>query len=153
MIEVEETSDLMITILQGLHSRRQPIFDKIYKDLDQSFPSEHEVRRRFRHCMDIVEDELGRDLRALEFSRKALFNTLFSFVYDEAYGLGSKLTATKPSTLPKAFWAAIRTASSEIRSPNLPENVAKALRGATSDLGSRRRRLEFLKQVFKRVAT
>jgi len=151
MIEVEETSDLMITMLQGIHGRRQELLEKTYKDLDSSFPKEHEVRRRFHHCMDVLDDEFGLDMRSLAFRRKALFNTLFCFIYDLIYGLDSELKTVKPRKLPSKAPSAVRIASAEMRSSELPDDLAKVLRGATSDIGSRRKRLDFLRQVFERV--
>jgi hypothetical protein len=145
MTEVEEASDLMILIMAGIHGKRQKLIGDYYRENDAKFPAKAEVERRFRSTMDIIEDEVGTRLSKLPFSRKALFHTLFSFYYDLCYGLGSPLTPMKAKRPPKAAPAAIEAASRRIEEGQLPEELAKVLRGATGDLGSRRKRLNFLK--------
>jgi hypothetical protein len=151
MIEVEETSDMMVTVIQGLHGKRQKLLNDTYKKYDEEFPHADEVARRVRETMDRVEDSVGEDLRSLAFSRKSLFNTLFTFYYDLMYGLGSQLRSSRPARTGDEVAQAVRVASGRISSGDLPEDLSKILRGATGDLGSRRKRFEFLKRTLQRA--
>ena len=151
MIEVEETSDLMVMMLQGLHAKRQKTITDAYRRSDEKFSEAPEVSRRFREIMDRIEDSLGEDLRSLAFSRKSLFNTLFTFYYDLSYTLGSTLRSARPTRVPDEAAEAVRTASGRIATGSLPEDLSKVLRGATGDLASRRKRLDFLKKTLQRA--
>jgi len=144
MIEVEETSDIVITILQGVHGKNQKRIDDIYRKNDDNFFHKSEIVSRFRAVMDAIDDTLGRDMPRLAFRRKALFNTLATFYYDHLYGLRSKLTHTRPTKLTRTIPQAVKSASAAVDSGNLSDELAKVLRGATSHLESRTLRLKFL---------
>jgi hypothetical protein len=151
MQEVEETSDIVITMLSGAHGKNQTLIDNTYRKFDNEFPYAREVGKRFRHVMDVVDQQVGREMASLAFRRKPLFHTLFSFYYDLAFGLNSKVTQRKASPVPKAAADAVRTASEAIISGDLPDSLARLLRGATGHMPSRSARLEFLRQSFARV--
>jgi hypothetical protein len=144
MIEVEETSDIVVTMLQGLHGKNRKRIDAAYRDNDESCPQRNEIVGRFRVVMDAIDDTLGKELRHLPFRRKALFNTLATFYYDHLYGLKSKLAHAKPNKLHKKIPDAVKSASSVIESGKLPDNLTKLLRGATAHMESRKARLKFL---------
>ena len=144
MIEVEETSDIVVTMLSGIHGKNQETIDAVYDTNDDAFPQKGEVVSRFRATMDAIDDTLGSELAHLAFRRKALFNTLATFYYDQLFGLKSKLSHARPSKLPKSVPEAVRKASAAIQSDSLPEDQRKALRGATAHLDSRKKRLQFL---------
>lgn len=147
MIEVEETSDLIALLLVGLHGKSNALLDKLYRQHDETFPQSAEVADRFRAVIDKIDDTLGGDLASLTFHRKALFSTLFSYYYDLMFGLGSELKHLKPKALPGGTADRVRAASDKIEQGNIPEDLAKVLRGATGDAGSRKTRLEFLRQT------
>jgi hypothetical protein len=149
MQEVEETSDIILTMTKGVHGKNQPALDKLYADNEEEFPHADETSRRFRFTMDAIEDTFGEDIRASVFSRKAIFHTLFTLYYHLLYGLGSKLQKEKPKALPKRLVVALKNASDQITGEELEEDLAKALRGATSDLKSRRLRFEFLLDILE----
>lgn len=144
MQEAEETSDIILTMLIGVHGKNQGALDKLYEDHDEAFRPAAEVGRRFRAVMDAIDQTLGDELADLAFRRKPLFNTLFTFYYDLLFGLSSSLSRAKARPLPRGVASAVRSASSAISSGDLPENLAKLLRGATGHQPSRIARLEFL---------
>ncbi|MGO8752920.1 MAG: hypothetical protein ACLQNE_43815 [Thermoguttaceae bacterium] len=149
MDEVEMASELAQLILQGIRGKSQKELDALYNRYDTTFPEGAEVGRRFRTTMDAIDDLVGQNLHTLAFSRKSLFYTLFSFIYDRMYGLGTGLSkvSSKAKALPARLAAGIKTASDKILHEQLPEKLAEALRGATSHPGTRKTRLHFLKQV------
>jgi hypothetical protein len=150
MLEVEETSDIVITMLAGVHGKTQAQINKYYRDNDKAFPEAEEIGRRFRLTMDSIEDQLGNDLPSLVFRRKPLFHSLFSFYYDLIFGLGTSVRRVKGKTLPKGTPDAVRQASQRIASEQIPEDLAKVLRGATGHLPAREKRLAFLHEILGR---
>jgi Protein of unknown function DUF262 len=151
MLEVEETSDMVITILIGLHGKKQAVITKYYKDYNDKFPSAEEVSKRFRSVMDSLDEQLARDLPSLVFKRKPLFHTLFTFYYDRVFGVKSSLRRARPRAISRAVAEAVRRASEDIAAGNVPEDLAKALRGATGDPRSREKRLQFLQSAYERI--
>ena len=151
MIEVEETSDFIRLMLQGVQGRSQPALDNLYRKHEEVFPYQAEVTRRFHVVMDKIDGSLGGDLSSMAFSRRGLFETLFTFYYDLLFSLKSPLKRVKVKVLPSTAAIAIRRASDRIISGDLSEELAKVLRGATGNKGSREIRLKFLQGIFGRV--
>ncbi len=146
MLEVEETSDLLILMIDGIHSRSRAVIDKAYDLYDNrlSQPQSDTMSHRFRLVMHTIDRTIGDTLPKTVFSRKALFNTLFSFYYDQMYGIKSVLEPMTPRPLtPKAVNAAL-AASDEIQHGRFDEEMAKVLRGGTSHASSRQIRLKFI---------
>ena len=54
MSEVEETSDLMIMMLQGVVGKSQPNIDKAYKNMDELFTEKSIISKRFSLVMDKI---------------------------------------------------------------------------------------------------
>jgi uncharacterized protein with ParB-like and HNH nuclease domain len=74
MAEVEETSDLMLLILEGLHGKSQGALDRIYAKYEEDFPQATVLARRFRMVMDKIEETLGPQIQFSAFSRKTFFH-------------------------------------------------------------------------------
>ena len=146
MQEVEETSDLIMMMLEGLRSKSQTALNNFYKRYEDDFPYQLEVEKRFNVVMDRIDDLLGEKITATEFARKALFNTLFMFIYDLSYGLNGKVEKSVPAKLPLELRDAIVQASSRINKGNLSEKLIKVLRGATANKASRTLRFDFLRE-------
>lgn len=147
MSEVEEVSDLVYTMINGLKGKSQPALNKIYKDYDEFFPYSKEVSKRFNHIMEKIDETAGSFLPMSAFSRVALFNSLFVFYYDLCFDLDSSLDKINPRTIDSSILNTIRVASSRIESGNLSEELLKVLRGGTGNLESRRERLVFIQEI------
>jgi len=147
MDEVELTSDLAMSMIDGLTAKSQPKLDKLYERFDDRFPSSREFTRRFRAVMDQIEDLLGPKIRDTVFSREVNYFTLFTLLYKRMYGLGSKLDRRKPKRIPSALRTRLPEASADIRAQNVPDNVLDAIGRASADIGRRRTRLEHLESV------
>jgi len=153
MIEVEETSDMAITMLDGVHGKNQKLITNTYRKYNPAFPSDAEVTRRFRAVMDAIDADLGGDLPRLEFRRKPLFHTLFTFYYDLMFGVGSSIKRATPKPPRKAAGHAVRVASQQIASGTVSQALSKVLRGATGHKPAREMRLRFLHETLKRAAS
>jgi hypothetical protein len=149
MMEVEETSDLIILMHQGIHGRTQPIIDSYYEKFETSYESSEEVARRFTNVMMQMQNLFGDSLGATEFRRRGLFNALFTFCYDHIYGLKSDLKKTKADPLPKKLISMVSTASRLIAQNKISEELRKTLRGGTGNLESIKLRYKFLTSVYR----
>lgn len=151
MIEVEETSDAMLLIIEGQHGKTQAALDKLYKKYEGAFADGNEVARRFDSVMEKIEETLGDELKHSAFPGRPFFTLSFvsSTISCMALSLRCNIPANK---LPAKLRVAVLEASDRIRHADIPEELAKKLRGATSDLGSRIERLAFLKRVLEDVA-
>lgn len=147
MLEVELTSDLTMSMIDGISAKSQPKIDALYERFDETFPQADEVSRRYRETMDLIDDLLGAKIRDTVFSRDVNFFTLFTYLYDRTYGLGRSLERRKATSLPKRLTQCLLRASADIRSENVPDEVLDAIRRASSDLGRRRTRLQHLHAV------
>jgi hypothetical protein len=153
MMEVEETSDLMLLMLEGIHAKNQPALNKVYEKWEDDFPQGPEVARRFRMVMDKIDATFGRHIRSSAFSRKTLFHTLFTFYCDLLFSLKSPLVRAHSNDLPDDITLVVQEKSDQIMHGLLDEEVSKVLRGATSHASSRSLRLEFMKATADRAVT
>jgi hypothetical protein len=92
MNEVELTSDLVMTMIDGLTGKSQAKLNALYKRFDAQFPNERPVANRFRRIMDSIDETLGRNIPATVFSSEVYFYSLFTLFYDLLYGLDSRLS-------------------------------------------------------------
>lgn len=148
MREVELVSDLAKNMIDGLSGKSQKALDDIYKKYDDSFGSSKVLTRRFRHTMDAVEEILGEDIKRTVFRSEVYFVTLFSFLYDLEWGLGSSLESTKPRAIEAGrVRRCLKTASERFQSQEVPAEVLDAVLRASADLGRRRTRLGYLQSL------
>jgi len=149
MLEVEETSDLLRLMLDGVHSMSQPSLDGLYAKYEEEFPYETEVTRRFNRVMDVIDDTVGALIPDTPFTRRVLFHTLFTFFYEILFGMESTLdSAIKPSHIDTRAIKTFEIASDQISRGDLSEDLARVLRGGTGNLESRLLRLEFLQDIY-----
>lgn len=144
MHEVEMTSDFVRLMMNGIQSKSQSALDKAYKEYDDDFPMANETTRRFRQVMDRIDEVLGFEISTTEFVKRGLFETLFTIIYNLSYGLESPLLRRKAAPLPPRIKRGLLRASDVLRGGDLPEELAKVLRGGTGNLESRRLRFEFV---------
>jgi hypothetical protein len=86
MGEAELTSELVVTMIDGLQNKKDKLND-FYKKYDEEFPEAEEVGTKFRHCMDIIGNIFQNRLKGTRFASVPLFYSLFCVFYDLLYGL------------------------------------------------------------------
>lgn len=149
MAEVEEVSDLIISMHEGVHGKNAKILDKYYEKYDDEYKEAGEVERRFEAVMGGIEDSFGTRIRASEFSRLSLFNSLFVATYGLMFGFKSDLSKPlKPARLPNNFGAVLHELSERIKKGDIDEDLRQSLRGATAHSGTRQMRLDFILGAF-----
>lgn len=144
MQEVETSSDLVMTMIEGLTGKTQLRLDKLYKRYDSDLPQADEIARRFQNVMDAIENTMGSTIRDTVFSSAVYFYSLFAFVYDQMYGLSSELSQSKAKSLPKNVGDCILRVGEAFDGEDVPDYVLDAVRRASSDTGRRRTRHKYL---------
>ena len=154
MAEVELTSEFMLLIFNGILHKNSKTIDAYYKQFDPRFDNAPEVARRFRATLDQIAESFDAATIKTLFKRRALFYALFASVYGLQYGLREPQKIDEIQPLPKrakprpiksSVLQHMRDAGASIASrTHLPDDLDKALRGATSDIGTRTTVIRFL---------
>jgi hypothetical protein len=147
MKEVELTSDLVMNMVEGLTGKTQPRLDDIYEQYDDKFTGVEEVKRRFGHVMDVIDELIGDHIRETVYAREAYFFTLFAYLYDVMYGLGSSLGRREAKELPPNLPEHLLKVSEDFRSKNVPEDILYAVQRASRDFKRRKARLQYMASV------
>ena len=95
--------------------------------------------------MDSVEQIFNDDL--MGFKARPRFFGLFAFLYDIAFGVGSKLKRTTPTALPPGIRECLSQASESIENKTAPATVLGALAKRTTHPKSRRTVVTYLKRT------
>lgn len=80
MKEVEFTSSLFITIMDGLFERTQGNIRKYYEAYDDDFLDMKNVINRFSAIMNTIDEKFGREIPTSVFSNSSMFLQLFHLV-------------------------------------------------------------------------
>lgn len=144
MQEVETTSDLLVSMMEGIQGKTQAKLDKYYREFDDDLPGFDVLSSRFQRVLTAIEDEVGDDLAATAFRRVALFYSLFLAVYDRMYGLeGDYRKRGTARALPSDFRERLIKLNRMIEAGRLPSTVEDAVVKATTDKDRRKRRHDF----------
>jgi len=145
MSEVEITSEFAQLMTKGVVGKTQKAIDNLYADLEDAWAERAEAERRFRHCMEELDNALGADLANTAFTNRAAFHALFAALYDVAFEIGSSLKRKKAEPLPADFKARVLRASDAIRAEKAPDKVMEALARRTTHKDSRKAVTDYLK--------
>lgn len=146
MNEVELTSDLVLTMMNGIYGKSQPKIDRAYRGYDDVFPYSEEVRRRFRAVMDEIDGVVGFAVPTSIYTRDVFFYSLFAYIYDKLFELGADLDHKVPKRRidRRKLADCLLLVSERFGKRDVPEDVMDAVVRASSDYGRRLKRHEFL---------
>lgn len=144
MSEVELVSDLTLSIVRGLSGKSQAKLNTLYRDFDKDFAGEEVVRNRFETTMDAIARVIGDALPSTIYRSEVSFFTLFCYFYERMYGLGSTLDGARPKKLSDGLEACLTAVSKSLTSDAVPPRVLDAMQRASTDLGRRTTRLDYL---------
>lgn len=147
MKEVEITSDLVLNMLQGLTGKTQERIDEMYKKYDESFSQATVVKDRFRKVMTVIETLMARALADSVYTSEVHFFSLWIYLYDVMWGLGSKMDKRRPQPLPSDLSSKLVRVSETFRSQTVPVDVLDAVQRASADLGRRQTRLKYMHKI------
>jgi hypothetical protein len=151
MAEVEITSEFAQLMIKGVVGKTQKAIDNLYKDLEDEWPERAEVERRFRHCMEEMDNTIGADLANSSFKNRAAFHALFAAVYDATFQIGSSLKKAKAEPVPPTFKARALKISDIISAGKAPDKVMEALARRTTHKDSRKTVIDYLVNQFSRA--
>ena len=147
MQEVELTTEFALLMFEGITSKRKNALDEIYETNDEKYPERAEVERRFGIVMDTIDDKFGSEISSQPFSRRTLFYSLFAFVYDFQFGLGSPLKKANAKAMPNRIVTRIRDAGERIGEKTAPEEVLQSVTRRTTNLQERNNVFNYLKNT------
>lgn len=151
MAEVEITSEFAQLMIRGVVGKTQNAINKLYKDLEDDWPERTEAERRFRHCMEEVDNSVGADLATTAFTNRAAFHGLFAAVYHAAFEIGSPLKKKKAAPLPANFKVRVLKISDTIQAEKVPVKVLDALARRTTHKDSRKTVIDYLEAQLSRA--
>jgi hypothetical protein len=155
MRDVELMSELMISSLRGVQNKSKKQIDDAYKEYDDEFADSDAVEVRVRNTFDALEEIY----RHIDIKRSANLNTqswLYAIYIAADIALhGGPIKPTSDPNLTrleqlaerrtvKQLFSDVRETQAMLENDDVPRELAKALRGASSDLSSRLSRLSFL---------
>jgi hypothetical protein len=155
MREVELSSELLLLLLDGPQGRSKAALDNLYEENDDDFPQAELVSTHFSAIFDILDDLYTPDRRGQSLGAFQSQSWLYSlFALCAAATLESPLRkppkdadqfARFPDGLTvRALRPGLLRAQSTLLDGDVPEELAKALRGASTDRASRAARYNFL---------
>lgn len=147
MSEVEFTSDLTLSALRGLSAKGRAKIDKLYEQYDKEFEGETEYARRFRRVMDSIDEHVGASIAGTVFDREMHFYSLFLYVYDRMWGLGSPLKRKSAGSVPPELRPRVLELSRRFKAEEIPPDVLDSVARAATDVGRRRTRFTFTAKV------
>lgn len=156
MKEVETTSDLVMNMIEGLSPKNKSNIDAIYKKYDANFSGKDEIERRFVKIIDTINKLINDKITDSIYTLEVFFFTLFIYLYDTMYGLGSDLSFQPPNRLPPNLKNNLLKTSKKIKeienideseNPEVPLEIIDAIRQKRADKARRQIRLEYLGSI------
>lgn len=153
MPEVEFTADLMGLLLEGVQARRQPTIEKLYKTYDEDLQDQDQITEHFTRTFDFLDEVFkpgGTQAPLRRFRSNSWIYTCFAVASGADHfkldgSLRKGMTEVELPTSPSDLAAALDQTEVALRDDKLDPEVAKRLRGATSDRSSRVERIRFLR--------
>lgn len=100
MVEVETTSDILDSMMEGIQGKSQRKLDALYKTYDDKLEGAAFLATRFQRVMDGIDETVGSIFAISRLRRQVLFYSLFTACYDHMYGLDSKYSQRKTPSSP-----------------------------------------------------
>lgn len=151
MGEVEITSEFAQFMTKGIVGKTQKAIDNLYKEFDDVWDARPEVERRFRHCMDELDETVGSEIANTAFKNRAAFHGLFCATYDVIFGAGSPLAKKKGAPLPSTFRGRVLATSDAIQNSKSPKEVLESLARRTTHRDSRKTLIDHLRARLTRA--
>lgn len=155
MLEVEFTADLAGLLLEGVLPRTKATIDRLYRTYDDELKDQDRIVESFGRAFDVL-DQVFRPGATRSTLRRFRSTTwlygCFALVTaaDRVDLLGNarqKKLPISPIGDPHALIRMLERAEIELRRDDIDADLAKKLRGATSDRSSREERIRFLRSL------
>lgn len=87
MADAELTSELIVSMLDGVRQTKAKDLREFYIRYDDEFPQSDRIKREFENIINIIGNLFGSTLSQSQFRRAPLFYSLFCILYDAKYGM------------------------------------------------------------------
>ncbi|MBX9151447.1 DUF262 domain-containing protein [Rhodococcus qingshengii] len=153
MRDVEMVSELILLTMYGLQAKTKQSLDRAYETFDDNFPLESKVERRVHEALDAVDyiyEFLLYEPEKPKLNTISWFYTLFAAADSSLHGppLLHDNDNSRPDFAHNLSISQLKKKALQIQdlleSGKISGDLARALRGASSDLASRAIRLDFL---------
>lgn len=166
MLEVEQTSDLLGLLLEGVRARSYSDIDRLYADYDEQISQEDDLRQRFTEIMDCLDEVYGEDSDISVPKRFRSTTWLYAafavMSVADYYDLDGSERSIKPAvaesrpTVANSRPAPMQIADAFLRAEKLLKEKGRdeefsALRSATSHKANRELRIRFLRDLIAKV--
>ena len=155
MREVEFVGELLAYVLQGVASKSKASLDGLYAKYEKQWAGAQEAQQRFNACFDLIDEALEAESSKpplQRFQQQGWMYALFALVHDATYNTYVRVEDDiEPDATPgdsfdkRQLIRAMKGSYKLFISGDVPETLTKALRGASTDRGSRQIRLDFLR--------
>lgn len=147
MVEVENVSDYLLAIIEGIQGKSQSRISAAYKKYDETMPNTRLIEERFDKVISEIGRMFGNELGHSPVRSQALFYSLFTVCYDYLYKLGSPIVRTKVARLPSSSLKGFEKLNTALRNGTIPTRYATAFGRSTTDVGRRKLRHEYFKEM------
>ncbi len=155
MKHVEFTSELMGYMLYGMQSKSKAALDNAYRFYDDDFPMGDELSATIQQALDLMVKATAADSSATAPKKILTQSWLYAiFAYVASSLRPGPFVSGSWQQTPRGLTAASLRRGLHaleaclIEEVDLPEDLEKALRGASTDLASRAARIRFLAETF-----
>jgi hypothetical protein len=147
MVEVENVSDYILAMIEGIQGKSQSRLSAAYKKYDEKMPNGRIIEERFEKVISEIDRVFGAHLPQSSIRSQALFYSLFTVCYDHLYELGSPIARVKAGKLPSAAIKGFLNLDTRLRSSTVPVKYEGAFGRSTTDIGRRKLRHEYFKEM------
>ena len=137
MQEVELTTEFALMMFEGITNKRKKALDDIYRDKDENTLNRWRLSEDSTSPWRRLNTNLDCGLSLSFLVARTLFYSLFTYVYDYQFGLGSPLEKVNPKAIPDEIVARIEEAGEKLRKKTAPEEVLQSVTRRTTNLQER----------------
>jgi hypothetical protein len=147
MVEVENVSDYILAMIEGIQGKSQPRLNAAYRKYYEKMPNARIIEDRFDRVISEIDRVFGEHLAQSQIHSQALFYSLFTVCYDHLYKLGSPVVRVKTGKLSNSKIKGFLNLDDRLRSGTVPAKYAAAFGRSTTDVGRRKLRHEYFKEI------
>lgn len=152
MTELDLVADMCITAAKGeVYSNTKGNIDNFYKSLEELdvWPEADELSRRFDDVLEQLVARLPKAVHGSKVTNRIVFSAVWTTCYDYIFGLETPLSENpRGRSLPQSVESGFLRLRDRLEDrESLPENVADATQGASSDVTKRLVRRDFVSET------
>lgn len=148
MEEVELVSEIYQFMLDGIVSKSQKSLNTMYHEYEEEFKDRDEAEKRFNMIMDLIDDELGKDISETIFSLPKYFFLLYCYIYQNIFGFGELTEKRKPTKSKAKIKNSLVAITKDVEEERLDKSLLELIQKRR--LTTEEFRVKFLRYMQKR---